>query len=788
MSDTLTEISFFDQRIKEEMGVSEEMNKIHLFAIHPDEKRKMSFDANIFSEDQDGNIRIMVWTLDRQTIEIDSPDADPYGVTIANGRQKTWYITRYKEPKTITKKDGTVEIVKYHIPKGAGTFPFLTPGLIEKYENKTKIKTLVLTEGYFKAFKGYMHGLDIVGLSSITHFRQKDTQQMYSDVLKIIKECQVENIIMLYDGDCLNISTSALEKGHDLYTRPVTFFKSACAISDLFKDYNLSVYWAMVNSQEIAGQPKGLDDVMIAERGKEAEVAEDLVSISRPGTWFRRINISTNTVRLHKEFNLKSPQAFYNMHADVIGEREFIFNGTKYKYDREKGEVEILMPGAAKNYFRVGDIYYEFVKVPNQYNQLELYFHKRKKDTIVEDHGKNFIKHVAKYKAFCNVPDNVNYQQVIHNCFNVFHPFQHQPEEGECKRTLAFIRHIFQEHYEFGLDYIQLLLTQPTQILPILCLVSKENSTGKSTFGYYLKELFGANMCIVGNAELQDQFNGAYATKMIVCCDEAFIEKKVVIERIKMLSTAKKITMRMMQRDGEEIDFFGKFILISNNEENFIYATDEDIRYWVRKVPRITADQLDPNMMDDLVDEIPAFIHMLNNRQMSTSKTSRMWFDPKAIETEALKKVREHSRPKIEKAIEKGIKDMFIDFSEEEILMSLAEINKAFFGGRQDHNYLEKVLRDNLKVDHYKNSKGEKVVKRYSYPKWQETYRDGKCYLTRLDIESRGRPYVFTRDRWLTKEEKNIRVEDVLDASLSCDAADALPDEIMNNSTQGNLF
>ena len=373
------------------------------------------------------------------------------------------------------------------------------------------------------------------------------------------------------------------------------------------------------------------------------------------------------------------------------------------------------MPGAARNYFRVGDVYFEFVKIPNQYGQLETYFHKRKKETIVQDFGRNFIKHIPKYKAFCNVPDNVNYQQVIHNCFNVFHPFSHLPEEGECKKTLSFLKHIFQEHFDLGLDYIQLLLQQPTQILPILCLVSKENSTGKSTFGYYLKELFGANMSIVGNAELQDQFNGAWATKLIVCCDEAFIEKKVVIERIKMLSTARKITLRMMQRDGEEIDFFGKFILISNNEENFIYATDEDIRYWVRKVPSIPFNKVNPNLMNDLVDEIPFFLHFLYNRQLTTQKSSRMWFSSNELETDALRKVREFSKPKAEKTIASKIREMFLDFGDENILLGINEVNKLFFNSRFENSYLERILKDKIGVTHYRNEKGDKVVKRYSY-------------------------------------------------------------------------
>ncbi|TAJ13035.1 hypothetical protein DMA11_10235 [Marinilabiliaceae bacterium JC017] len=744
--------SFFHKRICMELGVTKKQNQIRLYTEW--DERRYGFDANIFSEDEDGNIRILVYTLGRETIQIRDKNADPTRVTIANNRSQNWYITRLKHPLEVKKKDGGVDIMKYKIPKGAGTFPFFPPSLVEKYEKKVKIKTLVLTEGYFKAFKGAMHGLDIVGLSSISHYRQKDTQQLYSDVLKIIRECEVQNVIILYDGDCLSISTKALEKSDDLYKRPNIFFNSAKNIADLLKDFEVSVYWSMVNSSEIENQPKGLDDLLIELKGEEEEVLNDLVSLSRPGKYFRRSNITRSIGALHKIFHIKNALTFYHFHQEAIQNREFVFNGTKYVYNEEKDQVDIVQPKEAKNYFRVGDVYYEYVSIPNQYHQLEKYFHKRGKETIREDHGKDFFKHIPKYKAFCNVPNNVNYQPVIHNCFNVFHPFPHSPEPGTCVKTKIFLKHIFQEHYELGLDYVQLLYQEPTQVMPILCLVSKENSTGKSTFAYWLKEIFAANMAIVGNAELNDSFNGAWATKMLVACDEAFIEKKTTVERIKMLSTAKKITLRMMQKDGEEIDFFGKFILISNNEENFIYATEDDIRYWVRKVPQIRKEDMDPNLMEDLIDEIPAFLNFLNNRQMTTEKSSRMWFKPEDLITEALMKVRAHSRPGAEKMVRSRIESMFLDFGDKQILMSVNDICKEFFHNRFEPSYIEKILRENVKVDNYKNAEGRKVSKRYSYPRFETIYNNNRPEKIRVDVKCIGRPYVFIRSEFIKPSEE----------------------------------
>jgi hypothetical protein len=104
-------------------------------------------------------------------------------------------------------------------------------------------------------------------------------------------------------------------------------------------------------------------------------------------------------------------------------------------------------------------------------------------------YGKDFFEHIPKYKAFCNVPDHIHYQPIIENCFNRYFEFEHDPEDGECSLTLEFLHHIFGEQYDLGLDYIQLLYQRPQQILPILCLVSAENNTGKSTFIKWLKAI-----------------------------------------------------------------------------------------------------------------------------------------------------------------------------------------------------------------------------------------------------------------------------------------------------------
>ena len=99
------------------------------------------------------------------------------------------------------------------------------------------------------------------------------------------------------------------------------------------------------------------------------------------------------------------------------------------------------------------------------------------------------------------------------------------------------MKHIFGAHYELGLDYLQLLFTNPTQILPILCLVSRQRSTGKSTFLKWLKQIFENNLTYLTNDSFTSQFNSDWANKLLICIDEVLFNKEELTERIKYLST-----------------------------------------------------------------------------------------------------------------------------------------------------------------------------------------------------------------------------------------------------------
>ena len=251
-----------------------------------------------------------------------------------------------------------------------------------------------------------------------------------------------------------------------------------------------------------------------------------------------------------------------------------------------------------KQYIRVGVDYFREVTIPTNGEDIKT-LKRWNKQTIIDDCGKGAIAEITKYEGFCFIPDHINFQKSINGFYNSYEPISYKLEpNGTWDKIDMLLRHVFAEHYDLGLDFLTLLWQKPTQVLPILCLVSEERNTGKTTFLNLLKAIFEGNMTLNTNEDFRSPFNSGWAGKLIIGVDEVLLDKKDDSERIKNLSTAKYFKAEAKGKDKEEVEFFGKFILCSNNEENFVKIDANEIRYWVRKVPTL-GDTVDSNLFNE---------------------------------------------------------------------------------------------------------------------------------------------------------------------------------------------
>lgn len=349
-------------------------------------------------------------------------------------------------------------------------------------------------------------------------------------------------------------------------------------------------------------------------------------------------------------------------------------------------------------FVRVGTTLYKIVNQPRLNGG---YVKKRivwNNETLRQDYGKNYLANVSKYDGFCTVPDHVNYRQVIDNFLNLYEPIGHQPKEGDFSHIQALVYHIFGEQYELGMDYLQLLYLQPVQKLPILLLVSEERNTGKSTFLNFLKAMFRNNVTFNTNEDFRSQFNSDWAGKLIIVVDEVLLNRREDSERLKNLSTTLSYKVEAKGKDRDEIAFFAKFVLCSNNERLPVIIDPGETRYWVRKIHHLEND--DTHFLQKLIEEIPAFLYFLQHRTLTTQNVSRMWFSPKQTETAALLKIIRCNKSKYEVEAAELIKEimecMEIDsfsfcLNDLLILLNLSQV-------RIDKHWLRKIVTEDWKL------------------------------------------------------------------------------------------
>ena len=300
------------------------------------------------------------------------------------------------------------------------------------------------------------------------------------------------------------------------------------------------------------------------------------------------------------------------------------------------------MADVKDEYIRVGTCLYKLAHQPLANGTTMLRRIPWSFGTIRQDYGKSHTPPIKKYDGFCTVPSHTDYHKEIDGFYNLYESITHVPLEGEFPDIIRLMHHIFGEQFELGLDYLQLLYMQPTQKLPILLLVSEERNTGKTTFLNFLKAVFQDNATFNTNEDFRSQFNADWAGKLLIVVDEVLLCRREDSERLKNLSTAQTYKVETKGKDRQEVNFFAKFVLCSNNELFPVNIDMGETRYWVRKVMRLDSD--DTNFLQKLKEQIPAFLYYLQHRPLSTTKESRMWFDPVLIRTEALDRIMQSNR------------------------------------------------------------------------------------------------------------------------------------------------
>ncbi len=389
-----------------------------------------------------------------------------------------------------------------------------------------------------------------------------------------------------------------------------------------------------------------------------------------------------------------------------------------------------------EEYMRVGTTLYKVVNQPcasGGYEKRRVIWNN---STLRQDYGKNYLATVPKYDGFCTVPDHLNYRKEIDGFLNLYEPIEHTPQIGDFPNIRSLVLHIFGEQYNLGLDYLQLLFLQPLQKLPILLLVSEQRNAGKSTFLNFLKAVFGDNVTFNTNEDFRSQFNSDWAGKLLIVVDEVLLNRREDSERLKNLSTTFNYKVEAKGKDRTEIAFFAKFVLCSNNEYLPVIIDAGETRYWVRKINPLQND--DTNFLQKLKEEIPAFLFFLTQRELSTEKESRMWFNPKLTHTAALQKIIRSNRNRLEIEMAELFLDIMSNMNVESVSFCLNDLMTLLIYSqvKAEKHQVRKVVQEVWKLTSAPNS--------LSYTAYEIAPTRDCHYETKRKI---GRFYTITKEQ-----------------------------------------
>lgn len=700
--------SYLNARLLE-MGATEKDNEVALLGGIKMDKNEF-FKHQIFQTNKRGDIGILQFSLDRV----------PYTYI----ETKPVKREQYHEQIRLAPWNEKIFAGKYDFSK-AKNIPFFPKNLIENYEaDSCPSDMLIITEGQFKAFKAGMEGLPVVGLTSISHYRNKETGTIHTDIIKYIKKCNIKRVVILWDGDCRDISTKAIQDKEDLSKRPRNFYNFATKIREMIQEFvstkKTKIFYATLKSQEIdEGKSKGIDDLLINHPKEVERIKADFEQIgdmpSRYIEWFD-ISNETGKKKLYKWFNLTSATSFYNAHREKIGKNKFIFQGNTYEI--KDGSPIMTISADLRQYKRIGTDYYRVVKEPVTLKKTgEIVTEEAlvpwTASAIQLDHGKHVLPHIEKFLGFTNQANHTEYQQVIEAHWNLYQNLEHKVMQGKFEHIEILLKHLFQEQYEMALDYISVLYHKPYRKLPVVCLVSKEQKTGKSTFIYLLKLIFKQNMVSISSNDLIGDFNSHWITKLVVASEETLLEKKEAYEKIKDISTKKSYLRNEKNKVAKEIPCMVHFVFCSNHEDSFIKIDNTDSRLWIIKVN--TIEKKIKGFDQKIADEIPAFIDFIQNREISTPDTGeRMYFEPDSLKTDAFYNVVKHSEPSVIKEIREHLGILFAQTGVSEIKMSAKDI-KTEFGIRQKLNYINREIKTYLKPEMKLGKDGKPSVSTYAY-------------------------------------------------------------------------
>ena len=210
-------------------------------------------------------------------------------------------------------------------------------------------------------------------------------------------------------------------------------------------------------------------------------------------------------------------------------------------------------------------------------------------------------------------------------------------------------------YWELMMDYLAIAWKNPTKLLPILALVSKERGTGKTTFLKLIMAMFQSNARLVSENDLSSTFNQYWGFASFVLVDEAMIPK-TLMNKIRSESTSTTRSINAKYQQQTQIASFTKFAMASNEVSDFAKIDQEENRYFIIEVKPFPKENEDGDYFEHMKKELPAFLdYLTNHHHIQAERKTRMWFREEDIRTPALDRVVNESKSSVWLKVEEAL-------------------------------------------------------------------------------------------------------------------------------------
>lgn len=234
-------------------------------------------DVTIQSRNQEGGpLQIVQFApagLSDEDIRITYVDLNGEPMYTGAKQSKIYAVTRINPSKV----DGGK---KYDNPNKDKTRLFITPGVLKAYRDKSEINRLYVVEGQIKAATLDKYGARAVGISGIHNIKDRDTGDLYPELIKIVENLRVKNVILLFDADVYKIEYNKELPERDLARRLTSFASAVKNFRRLCKHKafnSTDVYFSHLHERWLLQDIKAIDD-LIAYSLTEQNVSKDTLN------------------------------------------------------------------------------------------------------------------------------------------------------------------------------------------------------------------------------------------------------------------------------------------------------------------------------------------------------------------------------------------------------------------------------------------------------------------------------------------------------------------------------